>query len=184
LDIPHAAGRRDRELGGRRGVDLNFAPSAASEDRQDRRRDPGAYAVSFLRQIRRTWLVCLRRRSQKSRRMGWGLFEHLTVRFPLPTPRITHPWTPRSMTRVSSGKSRVRESRMPGSVRATPNGRATRPRPKPAVGVFVSRRRARTSLRRLGVKRAHPRLERASGRWARSHAKITTSSKHCALRTR
>jgi len=50
----------------------------------------------FLRQIRRIWLVCLRRRSQKSRRMSWGLFEHLTVRFPLPTPRITHPWTPRA----------------------------------------------------------------------------------------
>jgi group II intron reverse transcriptase/maturase len=50
----------------------------------------------FLRQIRRIWLVCLRRRSQKGRRMGWGLFEHLTARFPLPTPRITHPWTPRA----------------------------------------------------------------------------------------
>jgi hypothetical protein len=35
----------------------------------------------------------------------------------------------RDMTRVTSGKSRVRESRMPGSVRAKPNGRATRPRP-------------------------------------------------------
>jgi hypothetical protein len=31
-------------------------------------------------------------------------------------------------TRVTSGKSRVRESRLPGSVRAKPNGRATRPR--------------------------------------------------------
>jgi hypothetical protein len=30
--------------------------------------------------------------------------------------------------RVTSGKSRVRESRLPGSVRAEPNGRATRPR--------------------------------------------------------
>ena len=29
--------------------------------------------------------------------------------------------------RVTSGKSRVRESRLPGSVRAKPNGRATRP---------------------------------------------------------
>ena len=32
--------------------------------------------------------------------------------------------------RVTSGKSRVRESRMSGSVRAKPNGRATRPRPR------------------------------------------------------
>ena len=29
--------------------------------------------------------------------------------------------------RVTSGKSRVRESRLPGSVRAKPNGRATQP---------------------------------------------------------
>ena len=33
-----------------------------------------------------------------------------------------------SLMRVTSGKSRVRESRLPGSVRAKPNGRATRPR--------------------------------------------------------
>jgi ABC-type polysaccharide/polyol phosphate transport system ATPase subunit len=31
--------------------------------------------------------------------------------------------------RVTPGKSRVRESRMPGSVRAKPNGLATRPSP-------------------------------------------------------
>src|SRR5271165_6394705 len=37
--------------------------------------------------------------------------------------------TTRGMTRVTSGKSRVRESRLPGSVRAKPNGLATRPRP-------------------------------------------------------
>jgi hypothetical protein len=35
------------------------------------------------------------------------------------------------MMRVTSGKSRVRESRLPGSVRAEPNGRATRPRSVP-----------------------------------------------------
>ncbi|MBK1670890.1 hypothetical protein CKO28_23015 [Rhodovibrio sodomensis] len=32
------------------------------------------------------------------------------------------------MMRVTSGRSRVRESRPPGSVRAKPNGLATRPR--------------------------------------------------------
>src|SRR5207237_643782 len=37
--------------------------------------------------------------------------------------------TKRGPMRVTSGKSRVRESRLPGSVRAKPNGRATRPRP-------------------------------------------------------
>jgi hypothetical protein len=50
----------------------------------------------FHQQVRRIWLRCLRRRSQKSRRMGWEEFEALTARFPLPTPRITRPWTPRS----------------------------------------------------------------------------------------
>ncbi|WP_158044788.1 group II intron reverse transcriptase/maturase [Skermanella pratensis] len=49
----------------------------------------------FRQQIRRIWFCCLRRRSQKSRRMGWDEFEALTTRFPLPPPRITRPWTPR-----------------------------------------------------------------------------------------
>ncbi|RVG96473.1 hypothetical protein CN210_32120 [Sinorhizobium meliloti] len=38
------------------------------------------------------------------------------------------------MTRVTLGKSRVREIRPPGSVRAKPNGIATRPRPIGARG--------------------------------------------------
>ncbi len=54
-------------------------------------------ALSGFRQtVRRIWFTCLRRRSQKSRRMGWDVFEALTERFPLPTPRITHPWTART----------------------------------------------------------------------------------------
>jgi hypothetical protein len=44
--------------------------------------------------------------------------------------------------RVTSGKSRVRESRMPGSVRAKPNGRATRPRPKKEIETVVGAVRA------------------------------------------
>ncbi|MGC5845260.1 hypothetical protein [Mesorhizobium abyssinicae] len=43
----------------------------------------------FHRQMHGIWLRCLRRCSQKSRRMGWSEFETLTARFPLPTPRIT-----------------------------------------------------------------------------------------------
>ena len=58
---------------------------------------------------------------------GLGLVRGCDRALPLAQPRITHPWAPRGMTRVTSGKSRVRESRMPGSVRAKPNGRATRP---------------------------------------------------------
>lgn len=50
---------------------------------------------SFRREARRIWLRCLQRRSQKSRRMWWNEFEAMTARFPLPTPRITRPWTPR-----------------------------------------------------------------------------------------
>jgi hypothetical protein len=38
--------------------------------------------------------------------------------------------TKRGRMRVTSGKSRVRESRLPGSMRAKPNGRDTRPRPR------------------------------------------------------
>jgi RNA-directed DNA polymerase len=47
----------------------------------------------FRQEVRRIWFNCLRRRSQKNRRMGWDWFETVTARFPLPPPRITHPWT-------------------------------------------------------------------------------------------
>ncbi len=50
----------------------------------------------FRQEVRRIWFSCLKRRSQKNRRMGWDWFEALTARLPLPTPRITHPWTPRA----------------------------------------------------------------------------------------
>lgn len=50
---------------------------------------------SFHREVRRIWLRCLQRRSQKNRRMWWNQFEALTARFPLPAPRITRPWTTR-----------------------------------------------------------------------------------------
>ena len=46
----------------------------------------------FYREVRRIWLRCLRRRSQKSRRMGWEEFDALTARFALPLPRITRSW--------------------------------------------------------------------------------------------
>ncbi len=71
----------------------------------------------FYREVRRIWLLCLRRRSQKSRCIRWPEFETLTARFRLPTPRITRTWA-QARIWVTLGKSRVRESRMPGSVRA------------------------------------------------------------------
>jgi hypothetical protein len=37
------------------------------------------------------WFNCLRRRSQKNRRIGWDWFEALTVRFALPTPQTLIP---------------------------------------------------------------------------------------------
>ncbi len=49
----------------------------------------------FRQQVRRIWFCCLRRRSQKSRRMGWDDFEALTECFTLPLPRITRPWMAR-----------------------------------------------------------------------------------------
>jgi RNA-directed DNA polymerase len=48
----------------------------------------------FLQDIRRVWFNCLKRRSQKNRRMGWDWFEAVTACLPLPQPRITHPWAP------------------------------------------------------------------------------------------
>jgi RNA-directed DNA polymerase len=50
----------------------------------------------FRQAARSIWLTCLWRRSQKSRSMGWDMFQALTERFPLPTPRITHPWSART----------------------------------------------------------------------------------------
>ena len=43
---------------------------------------------------------------------------------------------PSGPMRVTFRKSRVRESRLPGSVRAEPNGRATRPRPKTYLVIY------------------------------------------------
>lgn len=39
---------------------------------------------------------CLRRRSQKNRRMPWAWFERMMSCLSLPQSRITHPWTPRA----------------------------------------------------------------------------------------
>ncbi len=50
---------------------------------------------AFRQDVRRIWLKCLQRPSQKNRRMGWEWFDEVTARLPLPLPRITHPWTPR-----------------------------------------------------------------------------------------
>jgi RNA-directed DNA polymerase len=44
----------------------------------------------------RIWFNCLKRRSQKNRRVGWDWFDGLTARLRLPTCRITHPWTPQA----------------------------------------------------------------------------------------
>jgi hypothetical protein len=50
----------------------------------------------FRHEVRRIWFNCLKRRSQKNRRMGWDRFDALTGYLPLPEPRITHPWAPRA----------------------------------------------------------------------------------------
>jgi group II intron reverse transcriptase/maturase len=50
---------------------------------------------TFFREVRRIWFKCLRRRSQKNRRLTWAAFDAMTARFRLPQPRITHPWTTR-----------------------------------------------------------------------------------------
>jgi RNA-directed DNA polymerase len=61
----------------------------------------GYYGVShnlaalsaFHQEVRRIWRRYLRRRSQKAKRMDWDRFKAVLERFPLPEPRITHPWT-------------------------------------------------------------------------------------------
>ncbi len=61
----------------------------------------GYYGVShnfpalsaFHGEVRRIWLRCLRRRSQKARCLNWDRFSAMLERFPLPDPKITHPWT-------------------------------------------------------------------------------------------
>jgi RNA-directed DNA polymerase len=50
----------------------------------------------FRQEVRRIWFSCLRRRSQRGRRMSWEMFDTLTARFPLPLPHITHPWPVRA----------------------------------------------------------------------------------------
>ena len=45
----------------------------------------------YYQQVKRIWYCALRRRSQ--RRLTWTGFVALLERFPLPTPRITHPCT-------------------------------------------------------------------------------------------
>jgi RNA-directed DNA polymerase len=47
----------------------------------------------FHQELRRLWFRTLRRRSQKARRLNWDRFKAIVARFPLPLPRITHPWT-------------------------------------------------------------------------------------------
>jgi hypothetical protein len=75
--------------------------------------------TAFRQEVLRIWLTCLRRRSQKTRRMSWQTFAALLTSFP-PSNTSDHSSLDgsRSMTQVILGKSRVREICMPGSVRA------------------------------------------------------------------
>jgi len=49
---------------------------------------------AFHQEVRRIWFRALRRRSQKAKCLNWNAFKAMLTRFPLPLPRITHPWTP------------------------------------------------------------------------------------------
>ena len=48
--------------------------------------------AGFRRALRRIWFLCLRRRSQRSRRAGWDWFDAVTTRYRLPPVRITRSW--------------------------------------------------------------------------------------------
>jgi group II intron reverse transcriptase/maturase len=72
---------------------------------------------SFRERVRQDWLRQLQRRSQRAR---WNNAAHAAhaKRFPLPLPRIHHPWPSlRSVAPLTRGGSPVREIRSPGSVR-------------------------------------------------------------------
>ena len=75
---------------------------------------------AFHQEVRRIWFRALRRRSQKARRLTWERFKALLQRFPLPAPATDHSslGAEAGITRVTLGKSRMRESRKSGSVRA------------------------------------------------------------------
>jgi len=49
--------------------------------------------AAFHQQVRRLWQKVLSRRSQRAR-MNWGRMALLLKRYPLPLPRIMHPWRP------------------------------------------------------------------------------------------
>ena len=51
---------------------------------------------AFHQEVRRIWFRCLRQRSQKARNLTWDRFKAMLERFPLPLPRITHPWAART----------------------------------------------------------------------------------------
>ncbi len=48
---------------------------------------------AFHGEVRRIWLRCLQRRSQKARCLNRDRFSAMPERFPPPDPKITHPWT-------------------------------------------------------------------------------------------
>jgi hypothetical protein len=50
--------------------------------------------ASFLWEVQKLWFRVLRRRGQKGK-MNWERFNALIKVFPLPTPKITHPWSER-----------------------------------------------------------------------------------------
>jgi len=73
--------------------------------------------AQFRRRLAQMWHAVLQRRSQRGRwtRAKENAFEE---RFPLPTPRILHPWpTQRFRSPSTRGGSPVRENCTPGSVR-------------------------------------------------------------------
>jgi len=72
---------------------------------------------SFRERVRQSWHDQLQRRSQRAR---WSAVQHAAFakRFPLPLPKIHHPWPSlRHVRPLTRGGSPVREIRSPGSVR-------------------------------------------------------------------
>src|SRR5207248_324681 len=72
----------------------------------------------FHQEVRRIWFRCLRQRSHKARSLTWTASKRCSSAFPTTASDHSPLGGADAMTRVTLGKSRVRESRTPGSVRA------------------------------------------------------------------
>ncbi len=87
----------------------------------------GSRLSAFRSEVTRTWMLALRRRSQRDRMTGARMLK--VLRRWLPAVRIQHPWPDERFDARTRGRSRVREQRLLGSVRGAAQVVMTKGRP-------------------------------------------------------